>query len=202
MSEDGWRTAPFAIVDVEGNGQTPQALVELGVITVDDGIAAPVRRWLIRPERAITTQVTRIHGITNDDVLNSPCLSELAGEIASQLHNRYFVAHHASVDWGIVSRELPDLHVLGVLDTLKLARALEPGRKSYQLGALVSELGLESLLSASVGPPHRVSYDVTAALRLFLHLVEQSSRGSLSLRELRALGTILGDSTHRQGSLF
>lgn len=198
MSGDGWRSASFAIVDVEGNGQTPQDLVELGVITVDGGIAAPAHRWLMRPERSITAQVTRVHGITNRDVLNSPRFAELA----AALDNRYFVAHHASVDWGIVSRQLPNLSVPGVLDTLKLARALEPGRKSYRLTALLSDLGLEPLLSASLGPPHRVGYDVHSALHLFLHLVERTSRGSLSISELRGLGALPDTPICRQGSLF
>jgi exodeoxyribonuclease X len=89
-----------------------------------------------------------------------------------------FVAHNASVDLGVLTRELPGFTAPHVVDTLKMARAALPGRRSYQLGALVADLGLAGDLPAALSP-HRASGDALACARLFVRPAEHLGTRSL-----------------------
>jgi exodeoxyribonuclease X len=68
----GWSARRYVVVDVEGNGQQPPDLVELGTVTVVDGIIGEPRAWLFRPEAPITVIARRVHGISNQDVAQAP----------------------------------------------------------------------------------------------------------------------------------
>ncbi|MGW4720935.1 3'-5' exonuclease [Nocardia sp. NPDC004260] len=65
----------FAVVDVEGNGQTPPEIIEIAILPVSGATVGvdDMRSWLVRPARPITPIVTRkVHGITNADVAECP----------------------------------------------------------------------------------------------------------------------------------
>jgi exodeoxyribonuclease X len=195
-----WTVASFSIVDVEGNGGQPSDLVELAVIHVDAGVAATAKSWLVRPNQEISVIATRIHGIKNADVAGAPQFDVVCSEVTASLKGRYLVAHNAAVDWGVLQRKLPGLQLPGVIDTLRLARSLWPGQKSYALGKLLVALGLDGNLHEAGTGPHRAEYDATAALQLFLHLAMRSPRGPLTFRQLIELGDLTYEVS--QGSLF
>jgi DNA polymerase III epsilon subunit-like protein len=87
------------------------------------------------------------------------------------------------VDLGVVSRELPGFEPTHVLDTLKLARRLLPGRESYKLGALAHALGLVDGLPPD-SAPHRATYDATVCARLLVQLVTLAPSRPPSLTDL------------------
>jgi DNA polymerase III epsilon subunit-like protein len=90
------------------------------------------------------------------------------------------VAHNASVDVGVLQRKLTGWECPEVFDTLKLARRLEPGQDSYRLGNLVETFKLAEGLPKDLSP-HRVTYDVLVAARLFVTLATKAA----TLEELR-----------------
>jgi DNA polymerase III epsilon subunit-like protein len=194
--------APFAVLDLEGNGHQPPDLVELGIIQLDDGVAGALTTWLVQPEQPISERVARFHGINNADVAMSPSFDEIKADVASMLHGRYLVAHNASIDWDVLHRKLPTLEPPGVIDTLRLARALYPECSSYKLTELLNTLGIREVLSSTGGTPHRAGYDTSAALQLFLHLVDHSPHGPLLFRELLSLGEVRSPLPDSQGRLF
>jgi exodeoxyribonuclease X len=61
-----WPDHHYAVIDVEGNGQQPPDLVELGIIPITDSVIGEPTTWLCRPTAPITTMARRIHGITNE----------------------------------------------------------------------------------------------------------------------------------------
>lgn len=201
-SDAPWSFAPLVVVDLEGNGWQPPDLVELSIIPINQGIPGNPKTWLVRPEQPISARVSRIHGIKNADVANAPSFPAIRKDVEIALQKRYIVAHNATVDWDVLHRKLPAFKPQGVIDTLRLARVLYPGRPSYKLTELLKAFKLQEALNTTDGAPHRAEYDVVAALHLLLHLVEHSPRGPLSFRDFLRFSELPLISDDSQRSLF
>jgi DNA polymerase III epsilon subunit-like protein len=109
------------------------------------------------------------------------------------------VAHNAHVDVGVLRRHLGEWECPEVLDTLKLAKRLRPNRESYKLGALVEAFSLAEGLPDDL-KPHRATYDVLVAARLFVRLTTRDDDTPLSIEELR--GDSPGGSEDETPALF
>jgi exodeoxyribonuclease X len=164
-----WMSLRYAVVDVEGNGQQPPDLVELAVAPIVDGTVGPTLSWLVRPQSKITYMATKVHGISNKDVAESPDFAAVENDVRDALAFDALVAHAAHVDLAVLGRKLAGWSPPMVLDTLKLARRLLPGLPSYRLGALVRDLGLDAELPHEL-KPHRATYDALVTARLFVHI--------------------------------
>lgn len=184
-----WTDVPWVVVDVEGNGQRPPDLVEAACLPIDGGVPGRVQSWLVRPRRPITGPVRRIHGIRNADVATAPTTAEVAEQILGQLAGRVVIGHHVHVDLAVLGRELGDWRAPAVLDTLRLAKAVWPGRPAYSLDNLTSTIPHRQLLAPSMTgtapassdlPPtspgrHRAGYDVILTAGLFLALAQTAA---------------------------
>ena len=184
-----WTACGYAVVDVEGNGQQPPDLVEISIVPIENGTIGRPKNWLVRPPRPIAPIARRFHKITDDQVADAPAVAEIADELRTALAGMVFVAHNASVDLGVIGRELPGFQPAQVLDTLKLARRLVPGRDSYKLGALVDAFGLDEGLPRDL-EPHRATYDAIVCARLLAHLATPVDGEPLTLTDL--LDTMAG----------
>ncbi|MEV6888748.1 3'-5' exonuclease [Kribbella sp. NPDC051137] len=180
---DLWTAFDYAVVDVEGNGQRPPDLVEISIVAIKGGLIGQPQSWLVRPPRPITPMVRRFHKITDDQVVDAPAIAGVEPELRQALSGKAFVAHNAGVDLGVLRRELPGFQPARVVDTLKLARRLLPGRDSYTLGALVDAFGLARGLAADL-VPHRATYDALVCARLLAHLATPPGHERLTLAEL------------------
>ena len=169
MTPAAW-PKPLFVVDVEGNGANPPDLVEVAAVPVEDGQPFPhqARTWLIRPPVPIPGRISRIHGITNDMVAGCPTWADVSGEVAEVLDGAWIAAHSASVEYSVLSRHLPGWRPAGVLDTLRLAKAVFPGRKGFGLDALIDHTGIS--LADVAGTRHRAAYDAQATALLLIHL--------------------------------
>jgi exodeoxyribonuclease X len=162
---------PLLVVDVEGNGATPPDLVEVAAVpivagTIDGGRA---RSWLIRPPRPINAFAQRVHGISNDAVADQPGWDQAGPQVQAELHGVWIAAHDAAaVEHRVLKAHLPDWEPAGVLDTLRLARAVWPDAGKHNLDALIVHAGIDT--SAIGGDRHRAGFDaaVTAALLLVI----------------------------------
>ena len=168
----------FIAVDIEGNGGTPPAIVELAATRVDPTTGlGEARSWLVKPPAPIQWRAKKIHGISNESVRSCPPIREIEGEIVTFLGNEIAVAHNASVDLGIMRKELLSWRPAGFIDTLTLARKLVPGRPSYKLYDLVNFYSLTD--PAEKQEIHRAQGDAIACAKLFLKLVELARDRSL-----------------------
>jgi DNA polymerase III epsilon subunit family exonuclease len=183
---DLWTAFDYAVVDVEGNGQRPPDLVEIAIVAIKGGLIGRPKSWLVRPPRPITPMARRLHKITDDQVVDAPAVADIEAELLQSLSDKVFVAHNAHVDLGVLGvlgRELPAFQPARVVDTLKLARRLLPGRDSYTLGALVDAFGLARGLPVDL-VPHRATYDALVCARLLAHLATPPGHERLTLAEL------------------
>jgi DNA polymerase III epsilon subunit-like protein len=163
----------FWVVDVEGNGGAPPQIVELAMVEVNNlQVTEKQLHWLIRPEQPIQPAVTRIHGLTDADVADSPTMEDIADDVLTWLDNAVIVGHNVRVELEILTRTLPDLRPAAAIDTLRLARALKPGLGSYALGKLGASLKVAAD-SAKFGSrrEHSAFYDATLTAMIFIDLV-------------------------------
>lgn len=176
-----WTSLRYAVVDVEGNGQQPPDLVEVGVVQIIDGVIGEPVSWLVKPPRPITYMAKRIHGIATNDVADAPTFADVAAGVRKALDVQAVVAHNAHIDVSVLQRHLGDWECPEVFDTLKLSKRLAPRQISYRLGALVEAFSLADGLPDGL-TPHRATYDVLVTARLFVRLAIAVGRAQ-SLRE-------------------
>ncbi|MBT2613640.1 3'-5' exonuclease [Streptomyces sp. ISL-87] len=172
MKTTDWPDRLF-VVDVEGNGANPPDLVEIALIPIQDGEAVPERgrQWLIQPPVPIPPRITRINGISNDMTAGAPAWREVAGEVRSLLDGAWIAAHSASVEYNVLTRHLPDWQPAGVIDTLRLAKAADPGQRGYGLDPLIARTGID--VTGIPGKRHRAAYDAHATALLLLRLADR-----------------------------
>lgn len=175
------RDTAFAAIDFESAGERPN---EAGV-PIQLGIAwmrgvTPEResffRSYLRASRPVTWTAQQIHGISSDDLKDAPDLLSLWPELKSRLGGRHLVAHGSGTEKRFL-RAFP-LHGFGPwVDTLTLSRKILPGRSSYALSDLVTEL--ELLSEAQTLLPdfrwHEALSDSIASLLLLRKLIALSS---------------------------
>ncbi|MFI8528298.1 exonuclease domain-containing protein [Promicromonospora sukumoe] len=187
MSRDeGWATADYVVVDVEGNGAQPPQLVELALVPVRQGSIGPARTWLVRPPEPITWQARRVHRISNGDVAHAPAIAEVAEEVLETLGDSVLVGHAVHVDVDVLRRSLPGWAVPDTIDTLRLARQAFD-LTSYTLDSLVRHRGLDDGLPQDMRP-HRAGYDATLTARLFVDLATTMAPGGVTCGALLRAG--------------
>jgi DNA polymerase III subunit epsilon len=164
----------YAVVDIETTGGSArlERITEIAVYIHDGNQIVDEYSTLINPERSIPYFITALTGISNEMVEDAPRFFEVAKKIVEITDGNIFVAHNARFDYSFIRQEFS---MLGynfkrpLLDTVSLSRKLLPGHKSYSLGNLCKDLGIEIL------GRHRASGDALATVRL-LELLLESDR--------------------------
>jgi DNA polymerase-3 subunit epsilon len=103
----------------------------------------------LNPEREVEEGALRVHGITNEFLQDKPRFAEVARELVEYLAGAELVIHNAAFDVEFLNAELERLglgplekHVASVVDTLRQARDLHPGKKN-SLDALCERYQIE-----------------------------------------------------------
>jgi DNA polymerase-3 subunit epsilon len=172
----------YAVVDIETTGGSArlERITEVAVYIHDGNRIVDQFSTLINPERSIPYFITSLTGITNEMVEDAPRFFEVAKKIVELTEGNVFVAHNARFDYSFIRQEFS---MLGynfkrpLLDTVSLSRKLLPGHRSYSLGNLCKDLGIE------INGRHRASGDALATVRLLELLIEKD-------KELKSGGII------------
>jgi DNA polymerase-3 subunit epsilon len=129
------------VLDTETTGlefRLGDRVIEIGCIELA-GRRFSGRRFhhYINPGRDIAAGAMAVHGITNEFLQDKRPFAEIAAEFVEFVRDTELVIHNAAFDVGFLNHELslldlpPLEHVcIGVVDTLKIARELHPGRKN------------------------------------------------------------------------
>jgi DNA polymerase-3 subunit epsilon len=163
----------YWVIDVEGSGSTPPEIVELAMLEIAElKFTGNKRHWLVRPKQPIEPSATRIHGLTDDDVIGAPSIEDIADDMLQCLDDTPIIGHNVRVELEIISRSVPDWAPRAAIDTLKLARLLRPGLPSYGLENLGESLKLSEEAARSSGRAHHSAlYDATLTGLIFIDLV-------------------------------
>jgi len=156
----------FVIIDIEttGNSFKYSYITEIAVYQHNGQGITRVYSTLINPGIDIPYHITKLTGIDNEMVKNAPRFYEVAKVIVELTAGRTFVAHNAKFDYSFIKEEFKRLGYefnRKTLCTVQMARKFLPGHKSYSLGKLCSDLGIE------INGRHRASGDALATVKLF-----------------------------------
>lgn len=156
----------FVIIDIEttGNSFKYSYITEIAVYQHNGQGITHVYSTLINPGIDIPYHITKLTGIDNEMVKNAPRFYEVAKVIVELTAGRTFVAHNAKFDYSFIKEEFKRLGYefnRKTLCTVQMARKFLPGHKSYSLGKLCSDLGIE------INGRHRASGDALATVKLF-----------------------------------
>ncbi len=139
------------VLDTETTGLDPKQghrIIELAAIELD-GRKVSLRRFhrYLNPEREIEAGAVAVHGLTYERLQNEPKFGDIASGFLEFIDGAELIIHNAPFDIGFLNREL---ELLGlpqlqneVVDTLKLARELHPGKKN-SLDALCGRYAIDN----------------------------------------------------------
>ncbi len=169
---------PFVAIDTETTGRdsTTDRVVELAAVVFRDGVVVARQGWLIQPGIPIPAEVTAIHGISDDDVRESPRFEQVLPEFLAMLEGNLPLAYNADFDRRFIMAEIdrvvsplleepPSLRKsVEWLDPLIWARELQRAEKSKALGDVCTRLGIP------LTQAHRATDDAEAAGQVLLKL--------------------------------
>ena len=164
-----YKLGPFAIFDVETTGMSPvyHRIVEIAAIRIDTDGSRKKFSALVYPEQTIPSNVSRIHGITDEMVSKADTFDKVGYDFMQFAAGGTLVAHNARFDLGFLqeslAREGLELWKDKTLDTIPLIKQAYPGLKSYSLQNLRYTFGLEN----EAGQAHRAFNDVEWTLEIF-----------------------------------
>ncbi len=172
----------YAFVDIEttGGSAASSAITEIAIVLHNGEEVEDRFTTLINPGCAIPHYITAITGITAYTVAGAPTFAEIAETVFKLLENRVFVAHNVNFDHSFLLHHLREAgYELKVkkLCTVRYARKVLPGLKSYSLGRICQATGIE------IENRHRATGDVNATVKLWEHLL-QLDADSIQLKEM------------------
>jgi DNA polymerase-3 subunit epsilon len=171
------------IIDVETTGLDPQRheIVELGLVLIH--IDAAGRHFSVtdeyaslrQPGRPIPNAVSRIHGITDDMVLNQQLDHDQVHRLLSRA--TVYIAHNARFDRAFLARLYPEVLTRSWLCSMRQIDWFRLGYRSRSLADLLRALGIDN----GDEPRHRALADCR---RLASLLASQAPDGSTFLQHL------------------
>lgn len=164
----------FAILDIETTGGSPKTekITEIAIFFHDGEKVVEEWSTLVNPEKPIPYFITGLTGITNEMVADAPKFYEIAKELVEKTENHTIVGHNVNFDYSFIKSEFRQLgfqYDRKTLCTVKLSRKVFPGHRSYSLGKLCKELGIE------IRDRHRASGDALATVKLFEMIRDQQN---------------------------
>lgn len=168
------------VLDTETTGLDPKQghrVIELAAIELD-GRKVSLRRFhrYLNPEREIDAGAAAVHGLTYERLQNEAKFADIVPSFLEFIADAELVIHNAPFDMGFLNHEL---QLLGlpplqntVLDTLKLARDMHPGKKN-SLDALCSRYEIDNT--------HRTLHGALLDTELLAEVYFAMTRGQHSL---------------------
>ena len=172
----------FAAVDFESAGirrGSTEVPVQIGIALMRGLEISESFSSFLFTDQPITWAARKVHGICAKDLAGSPRLPDLWPEVHRLLQNRWLVAHGSATERRFL-RAFP-FHGFGPwVDTLKISRAVWPEKKSFALGDLVLDLGLEQDLRRALPGFrwHDALSDATASLILLRRAIADANVGA------------------------
>ena len=126
-------------------------IIEIGCVEmVNRKLTGNKLHLYINPERDSHEEALKVHGISNEFLLDKPKFAQVVDEVLAFIQGAELVIHNAPFDVGFMNRELAmlgkqPLHtcVSGVIDTLLMAKEMFPGKRN-SLDALCARLEVDN----------------------------------------------------------
>ncbi|MEZ4936435.1 MAG: exonuclease domain-containing protein [Crocinitomicaceae bacterium] len=162
----------YAIVDIETTGGTFKntRITDIAILIHDGKKVIDEFKSLVNPEAPIPEFIVRLTGISDQMVVNAPKFYEIARQVVEITEDCVFVAHNVSFDYTIVRNEFKALgfdYRREHLCTVRASKYVIPGYKSYSLGKISKDLGIQ------IQDRHRAYGDALATSELFSIIIDK-----------------------------
>ncbi|MBU1215315.1 MAG: DNA polymerase III subunit epsilon [Gammaproteobacteria bacterium] len=168
------------VLDTETTGLDPKQghrIIEVAAIELDGRkVSGRTFHRYINPEREIDEGAAAVHGLTLDRLQDEPKFIEIAPALLEFITGAELIIHNAPFDMGFLNAELalaglPRLEN-EVIDTLKAAKELHPGKKN-NLNALCDRYQIDN--------SHRTLHGALLDTELLAEVYLGMTRGQESL---------------------
>ena len=142
------------ILDIETTGldyNSGHKIIEIGCFELIDKELGLSYHQYVNPNKKLTEENIKIHGITNEFLNPYPPFSEIAENFLEFIKDDIIVAHNAKFDMGFINNELSEerldqISQDRVVDTIVIARDAFPGQQ-INLDSLVKKLKINSMVN-------------------------------------------------------
>lgn len=168
----------YVVIDIETTGFDPSVdkIIEIAAIKVSDNEIIDTYQSLVKPQQPISDFITRLTGISNDDVENSPYIDDCLPNFLSFIGDSVIVGHNVNFDINFIYDNSVKLLNKPIhndfIDTFRLSR-------KYINQDNVANFKLITLLQFFQIPydtSHRALDDCKSTNQLFLKLKEISKK--------------------------
>ena len=168
------------VLDTETTGLDPKQghrIIEVAAIEMDGRkVSERTFHRYLNPEREIDEGAAAVHGLTLDRLQDEPKFAEVAPALLEFIAGAELIIHNAPFDIGFLNAELAlaGLPLLKnqVIDTLKVAKELHPGKKN-NLNALCDRYQIDN--------SHRTLHGALLDTELLAEVYLAMTRGQESL---------------------
>ncbi len=137
----------YVVLDFETTGLRAGSdkIIQIGAVKYVNHERKDTMYLMVNPECSISSTITRITGITNKDVANSPVIEEIAHELVAFIEGLPIIAHNAPFDMGFLYalEDITPIPEYTVIDTVRLARRAITQTPNHKLTTLTAFLKLE-----------------------------------------------------------
>jgi DNA polymerase-3 subunit epsilon len=171
------------VLDTETTGLEPELghrIIELGAVELKNRRATGNHfHYYLNPERESDEAALRVHGISNEFLLDKPKFGDIALQFLEYIGGAELIIHNAAFDIAFLDRELARMGLAPisnccpvVTDTLRLARELHPGKRN----------GLDALCDRyQIDNSHRTLHGALLDAQLLADVYLAMTRGQDSL---------------------
>jgi DNA polymerase III subunit epsilon len=142
------------VLDTETTGldwRNGDRVIEIGCVELlNRNLTGRHYHVYINPERGIDAEAIAVHGITEEFLADRPKFRDVAAEFEDFVRDSELIIHNANFDVGFLNHELSllgrtplDRLCGGVIDTLRMAKEQNPGKKA-SLDALCDRHGIDN----------------------------------------------------------
>ena len=165
------------ILDTETTGLSTREnhrIIEIGCIELKDQIATKnVFHSYLNPQRKISEDAKKIHGYTDEFLLDKKPFSEIADDFIDFIKDKKIIIHNAEFDLSFLNYELKlvnkkEINKKNVIDTLEMARQKYPGAQN-SLDALCKRFNIDN----SKRTKHTALIDCELLKEIYINLLGQ-----------------------------
>jgi len=144
------------VLDTETTGLEPKQghkIVEIGAVElVNRKPTGKTLHYYLQPDLIMDEEVIKIHGITNDFLLDKPHFADISDKFFEFIKGSELIIHNAEFDLKFIRNEFELINQIErskitdyctVFDTLMLARKMFPGQRN-NLDALCKRYGVDN----------------------------------------------------------
>jgi DNA polymerase III epsilon subunit family exonuclease len=180
----------YIVFDIETTGlsRTQDRIIEIAATRYEEGSAVDTFHAYVNPGRHVPNFITRLTGIRNSDVAESPDIMAVKPDFLRFVGTTPLVGHNINTfDIPFLEAQMGHIFPNQLIDTLPLAKHAFPGLPNYKLVTLNHVLGLGGEQA------HRAGADVSVNNAL-LHACYSPKRYAKRISDPSILDTIPADS--------